>query len=190
MSSILGWGYFLIWSLSFYPQVWINYKFESCEGLSIEYALLNPSGYLFYTIYSLQGTVDEEIGDTGEIETNDLIFAVHGFFLSSFIFSQALIYPRGKLQSKISWWVIILLVLEWLLVLILFGIEIYDPTLISQSWSTIRMCGYAKALITLVKYMPQVYLNYKRKSTVGWSLANVFMDLTGGVLSFMQIVVD
>ena len=52
------------------------------------------------------------------------------------------------------------------------------------------MCGYAKALITLVKYMPQVYLNYKRKSTVGWSLANVFMDLTGGVLSFMQIVVD
>ena len=52
------------------------------------------------------------------------------------------------------------------------------------------MCGYSKALITLVKYMPQVYLNYKRKSTVGWSLANVFMDLTGGVLSFMQIVVD
>ena len=58
---------------------------------------MNPSGYLFYTIYSLQGTVDEEIGDTGEIETNDLIFAIHGFFLSSLIFSQALIYPRGKL---------------------------------------------------------------------------------------------
>ncbi len=52
------------------------------------------------------------------------------------------------------------------------------------------MCGYAKALITLVKYMPQAYLNWRRKSTKGWSLANVFLDLSGGLLSFAQIVVD
>lgn len=52
------------------------------------------------------------------------------------------------------------------------------------------MCGYSKALITLVKYMPQVYLNWKRKSTVGWSLANVLLDFTGGAFSFAQQGID
>ena len=52
------------------------------------------------------------------------------------------------------------------------------------------MCGYCKALITLVKYMPQVYLNWKRKSTVGWSLANVLLDFTGGFFSFVQQGLD
>ena len=53
-----------------------------------------------------------------------------------------------------------------------------------------RMCGYNKALITLVKYWAQAYLNWARKSTLGWSLANVMMDLGGTVLSFGQILVD
>ncbi len=35
-----------------------------------------------------------------------------------------------------------------------------------------------------------MYLNYKRKSTVGWSLANVLLDLTGGTLSLAQEVLD
>ena len=38
--------------------------------------------------------------------------------------------------------------------------------------------------------MPQVYLNFKRKSTVGWSLGNVMLDFLGGFFSFMQIVIS
>ena len=54
------------------------------------------------------------------------------------------------------------------------------------SANTILMMGYAKAAITFVKYLPQVYLNWKRKSTDGWSLENVLLDLTGGTLSLLQ----
>ena len=50
--------------------------------------------------------------------------------------------------------------------------------------------GLAKVLISFVKYIPQVYLNYKRKRTDGWSLENVLLDLTGGLLSFVQIFID
>jgi cystinosin len=35
-----------------------------------------------------------------------------------------------------------------------------------------------------------VYLNYTRKSTVGFSVANVVLDLTGGLLSFLQIWIN
>ena len=50
--------------------------------------------------------------------------------------------------------------------------------------------GYSKLLITVVKYIPQAWTNYKRKSTVGWSIAQILFDLTGGVLSVLQLVID
>ena len=46
--------------------------------------------------------------------------------------------------------------------------------------------GYAKAAITFTKYLPQVYLNWKRQSTEGWSIENVCLDFAGGSLSFLQ----
>ena len=49
----------------------------------------------------------------------------------------------------------------------------------------IRFFGYGKAVITFVKYLPQVYLNWKRKSTVGWSIENVILDFTGGSFSLL-----
>ena len=38
--------------------------------------------------------------------------------------------------------------------------------------------------------MPQVALNYKRQSTVGWSIGTILLDLAGGVLSMLQLVLD
>ena len=35
----------------------------------------------------------------------------------------------------------------------------------------------------MFKYIPQIWWNWKRKSTHGWSIFNVIMDLTGGILS-------
>lgn len=33
-------------------------------------------------------------------------------------------------------------------------------------------------------------MNYKRKSTVGWSIENIFLDFTGGILSMLQMIVN
>uniref|UniRef100_A0A7S3KNK8 Cystinosin-like protein n=1 Tax=Euplotes crassus TaxID=5936 RepID=A0A7S3KNK8_EUPCR len=61
---------------------------------------------------------------------------------------------------------------------------------IPPGFNTFRVAGYNKALITLLKYMPQVYLNWKRKSTVGWSIFNILCDFTGGAFSIAQEVID
>ena len=50
--------------------------------------------------------------------------------------------------------------------------------------------GIVKVVISFVKYIPQVYLNWRRKSTEGWSLENVLLDFTGGTLTFAQIFLD
>lgn len=32
-------------------------------------------------------------------------------------------------------------------------------------------------------------MNYRRKSTVGWSIGNILLDFTGGMLSMLQMII-
>jgi len=50
--------------------------------------------------------------------------------------------------------------------------------------------GYFKLSISFLKYLPQMYWNWKRKSTVGWSIANILLDFTGGFFSFLQMALE
>lgn len=43
--------------------------------------------------------------------------------------------------------------------------------------------GYSKLVVSFVKYSPAVYWNYKRKSTKGWSIFNILLDLVGASFS-------
>lgn len=54
----------------------------------------------------------------------------------------------------------------------------------------VSFMGYFKISISFLKYLPQMYWNYKRKSTVGWSIANILLDFTGGFFSFLQMVLE
>ena len=54
----------------------------------------------------------------------------------------------------------------------------------------ITYASYVKLGITIVKYMPQAWMNFQRKSTEGWSIGNVLLDFTGGSLSMLQMIMD
>ena len=74
---------------------------------------------------------------------------------------------------------------EYIAMGITFGLEVSGTVDFPKSYNTFRLGGYCKALITFVKYCPQVYLNFRRKSTVGWSIINIMLDLTGGSCSIL-----
>jgi cystinosin len=61
---------------------------------------------------------------------------------------------------------------------------------ICLSFCSIYSFGYVKLICTVIKYCPQVYVNYKRKSTEGWSINQILLDFTGGVLSLAQLLID
>lgn len=64
-----------------------------------------------------------------------------------------------------------------------------DPS--GWAWiDAIYALGYVKIIATIVKYCPQVYMNYRRKSTVGWSIWQILLDFIGGILSLLQLVID
>jgi cystinosin len=50
--------------------------------------------------------------------------------------------------------------------------------------------GYVKIVVTLVKYTPQLIVNWRNQSTHGWSIWTILLDIAGGVLSVTQQAID
>lgn len=44
--------------------------------------------------------------------------------------------------------------------------------------------------MTVFKYIPQVIANFRRRSTIGWSITQQLLDFTGGLGSLLQLLID
>ena len=140
----------------FFPQTGTNYLGKDVSGFSIDYAIMNPTGYFFYSLYSLSGFIDSKLG-TGEVLADDLAFTLMAFSMSTMQMTQIFIYPRGTQKFKTS--VLILLVILYSAVFLAFILEIVGVNT-NVHTSFLEVAGYGKAIITCVKYIPQVVLNY------------------------------
>lgn len=187
--DVIGWIYFVAWSISFYPQTILNYRRKCVAGMSFDYmALYNFTGFLFYSIYCIAIFIhkDGTSNPSNPIAINDIAFTTHAFLLTSVKCIQILIYDRaGQKPSMFAMW----------LTSVLWIVSLYNVSLSiafngDLPWfgrmSTIAFLGYMKVLITTVKYIPQAYMNYTAKSTLGWSIHNILLDFTGGSLSVLQ----
>jgi uncharacterized protein with PQ loop repeat len=50
--------------------------------------------------------------------------------------------------------------------------------------------GTAKALLSVLAYLPQFILIYRNKTTRGWSMSGVWVDFLGSILAVIQITID
>jgi hypothetical protein len=101
---------------------------------------------------------------------------------------QALMYEsRGQ---KPTIYAIALVITLWISAFIIIPIYLAGKLPTSHDFNGVLWLGYIKLVITVVKYVPQAIMNYRRKSTVGWSIGNIFLDFTGGFLSVLQIFID
>jgi cystinosin len=195
-SIVIGWIYFIAWSVSFYPQILLNYRRKSVDGMSFEYFAYNLTGYLCYlTFLSQTFILQHKFNVEKSVEINDIAYAAHALVLTLITLGQTFIYERrGQTFSKLHAGIIAVL---WILV----GIGICVALAGNLPWYALNLpgqyrfnflesLGYVKTAVSFIKCVPQVYLNYKRQSTVGWPIQNVLLDLTGGVCSFLQEFVD
>lgn len=194
-SDVVGWVYFVAWSISFYPQIYLNWKRKSVGGLSFDFIGLNLTGFLAYSLFNLgmffSRTVQDEyraLHPTGVIpvELNDIVFGLHASLATFITVLQCCFYEHE--QQRVSLAARLLLGAVWA------GAVVYGIVTLAAGnhWSSpwldyLYYFSYCKLIITLTKYMPQAYLNFKRKSTVGWSIGNILLDFTGGSLSFLQM---
>ncbi|XP_017792812.1 PREDICTED: cystinosin homolog [Habropoda laboriosa] len=194
MSSVVGWIYFLAWSVSFYPQIYSNYKRKSVVGLNFDYLSLNLVGFIMYGLFNSGLFWIEEVEleyfrrypkGLNPVQVNDIFFSLHAVFATVITIIQCFIYEIGNQRvsntARIIHGVFAVFIITSMVLAIVKTVTWLD---------FLYYCSYVKLCITLIKYVPQAFYNYKRKSTVGWSIGNIFLDFTGGILSMLQMALN
>ncbi|EGD78819.1 hypothetical protein PTSG_01794 [Salpingoeca rosetta] len=197
VSNVLGGIYFFAWSISFWPQVFLNYSLKSTVGMSYDYQAYNVIGYVAYSIFNslffwsppVQRDYERHHhGKKNQVQASDVFFALHGVAVTIIICVQIVIYERGNQKvSKFCWGVCGLSVVVAALFAILCATVGHGFFIWLNFY---ELVADIKLLVTFIKYMPQVYMNYKRKSTAGMNVHNFLLDFLGGVLSVAQLMMD
>lgn len=176
LSNLLGWSYFACWSLSYYPQVYDNWNRKSVRGVSVGFCVLNVYGALAYAIYTSYRYFMRP--SESLVQLNDVMFALHSLLLTTISLSQLFVY-RSSLPDPRA------------LRLNLFEISYLSGTsLVALLWAALCMrmdaldithlltyISYIKLACSIIKWVPQIYLNCKNKSAEGLSIGYTILVL-------------
>ena len=61
--QIVGWIYFAAWSISFYPQIILNFQRRSVIGLNFDFLALNMLGHSCYTVFNVALYFSKDVQD-------------------------------------------------------------------------------------------------------------------------------
>nr|AFK45532.1 unknown [Lotus japonicus] len=190
----LGWFAFVCWSISFYPQVILNFRRKSVVGLNFDFILLNLTKHTAYLIYNaslyfsstIQKQYREKYGEKEMIPVaaNDVAFSIHAVLLTAISLFQIAIYDRGSQKiSKIAYGI---LLVAWSIAAVCFFIALHN-----HHWLWLLSIFTAIQIsMTVIKYIPQAVMNFMRKSTDGWSIGNILLDFSGGLGNYLQMAMQ
>eukprot|EP00908_Phaeocystis_cordata_P001282 Transcript_11368.p4 GENE.Transcript_11368~~Transcript_11368.p4 ORF type:complete len:328 (-),score=163.85 Transcript_11368:1942-2925(-) len=216
VSAIIGWAYFSCWSLSFWPQTILNWYRKSVVGLSFDFVALNLAGFTCYAAFNCalywNPTIKAEYSashdhEQSAVKANDVFFALHACAVTALQLAQIGLYERGGQRFSIPCKVALVAILAggaglgaavgaqaqgcgWLNRALALAFEDEPEEDTCSGLTLLYLLSYVKLAITLTKYLPQLVLNWRRRSTVGWNIDNVMLDFAGGSLSLGQLLLD
>ncbi|KAM4739896.1 LOW QUALITY PROTEIN: cystinosin [Anableps anableps] len=191
IAQVIGWIYFVAWSVSFYPQAWENWRRKSVVGLNFDFLALNLTGFIAYSVFNIglfwipyikEEFIQKNPNGINPVNANGF-FSLHALLFCVIYVSPAF-YEGGV--RMVSWTTRILLLIVGLLLMVrpicccspqnyLVGVPLLLPS-------------YIKLAVTLIKYVPQAYMNYRRQALWAGASGNVLLDFTGGVFSIPMII--
>ena len=117
-----------------------------------------------------------------EVRFADTLFCVHALLLSTVTMFQIYYYDGFAKQrpSRLARYGLAALALY------VAGTAILSR----EALQVLYALSYCKMAVTVCKYLPQLLLNYRRRSTDGWPIDNILLDFTGGALSTLQLILD
>lgn len=104
ISLVVGWIYFAAWSISFYPQIWYNFKRKSVVGLNFDFLALNLLGHTLYAMFNSSlywvSYIENEYFErfprgNNPVELNDVVFSLHASVITALTIVQCFIYEVG-----------------------------------------------------------------------------------------------
>lgn len=208
-SEFLGLIYVGCWSVSMYPPLWTNWKRKSASALSVDFVMLNTTGYLYLIIslilqlycwlppLSEQELTNEAISLKPKITNFDLCYCMHGFLLNLILISQLVggKYIWGFRKERSMRMKPIYSNILFLSLLVFGGLTLHFVNYNSKfGWDNLRTLAYCNRLfilkisMSLLKYVPQVIHNYERRSMKGFAIQGTMLDITGGIASLLQLI--
>ncbi|XP_042496536.1 cystinosin homolog [Macadamia integrifolia] len=192
--QIFGWIAFFSWSISFYPQAILNFRRKSVVGLNFDFLVLNLTKHSSYLIYNaslffspvIQRQYHEKYGykEMIPVAANDVAFSAHAVLLTAITLFQVIIYDRGN--QKVSKTCMAITSAVWISAAVCVFVALPN-----QSWLwLISVFNTIQVIMTTIKYIPQAIMNFGRKSTEGWSIGNILLDLLGGLMNYAQMAMQ
>lgn len=195
VSAVCGWTYFVCWSVSFWPQVLLNSRRKAVDGLSVDFVALNVCGFACYAVYNcllylpthVRAAYMERYEEPPGVHLNDVVFAGHALVLTLVSWVQAMAYsPGGCLALDLDLTPATILFLAASFVAIMASLPSVGP----NPFLLLDVLSVVKLGSSIAKFLPQLLLNRERRSTTGFSLAQVVLDAAGSVLSVAQLLLD
>ncbi|KAL5793312.1 hypothetical protein ACOSP7_001906 [Xanthoceras sorbifolium] len=192
--EVFGWISFASWSVSFYPQVILNFRRKCVVGLNFDFVVLNLTKHSSYMIYNIclyfspaiQKQYFEKygFGQMIPVAANDVAFSIHAVLLTTITLLQIAFYERGS--QKVSKTAIGIVSAVWLAAAVCFFVALPH-----HSWLwLINIFNSIQVFMTLIKYIPQAIMNFRLKSTAGFSIGNILLDFLGGCTNYAQMTVQ
>ncbi|XP_045842301.1 cystinosin isoform X5 [Meles meles] len=101
INQVIGWIYFVAWSISFYPQVITNWRRKSVIGLSFDFVALNLTGFVAYSVFNIGllwvPSIKEQFflkypNGVNPVDSNDVFFSLHAVALTLVVMVQCFLY--------------------------------------------------------------------------------------------------
>ncbi|KRX80829.1 Cystinosin -like protein, partial [Trichinella sp. T6] len=189
--DVLGWIYFTAWTISFWPQIFLNFRRKSVIGLNFDFLALNITGFLFYASYNCSlyfsplvqtEYLEQYPNSVNPVLIQDVAFALHAFFATVLTIGHETIPARwSKIEQAL---------LDFAGRILGFSVDnsaagrcASDHLAVVRLRSVLRQTGHLNIEIH------STVLNYRRKNTEGFSIGSIFLDFTGGVGSMFQMIV-
>eukprot|EP00898_Chlorokybus_atmophyticus_P001184 jgi/Chlat1/2066/Chrsp17S02538 len=188
-----AWGWSSVWAQAAYEACgWAG--FAACVvGFNFDFAVFNFTKHASYFLFNVgmlavpqvQRQYRQKFGPHAPIpvSASDVAFSSHAVALVTFTLFQVLIYERGS--QRVSRVAGAISACAWALL----GFALVQAVVFDRWLWAVNTANYLQLFMTAIKYAPQAYMNYARKSTIGWSIGNILLDLTGAVFNFTQLFV-
>merc|ERR1711963_266618 len=123
-------------------------------------------GFLGYSIFNVVTYKNEHkpgFQKDRTVELNDVVFAIHAFLATCVNVVQIFTYERaGQRLSRFAFTISLVLIVIACYNCFLSGFGEL-PWWSYEGYSSIQYLGYIKTTVTLIKYTPQAYMNFKHK---------------------------
>ncbi|KAJ2775661.1 hypothetical protein IWQ57_000290 [Coemansia nantahalensis] len=201
LSALLGYLSLGCWIVVLVPQIWLNHRHKSCEGVSLAFYLMWSLG----DVFNLAGALLEGLIFTA------ILLPLYFILTDGIVLAQFYAYRAGpadeeageagpllggapmvKAGRRRPWRPVVLVA-----VAVTAALAAAVGCLVLPQWlaaapglrrAAAQLCGYASAAVYLSAYLPQLVQNYRAKSTEGLSLLTFVIVVAGNITYCLSIL--